>query len=142
MIRPLEPPDLPAVMQIWLDTNINAHPFIPKEYWQAHYASVKEMLPQAQVYVYEDDSLHQILGFIGLTDYYIAGIFIKETAQSNGIGKQLLNYAKETKSALCLRVYQKNKRAVSFYQREQFMIQSEDIDENTKEKEFRMCWSQ
>ena len=141
MIRAYRENDLMIVMQIWLDTNIKAHKFIPKEYWINNYIVVKEMLPQAEVYVYEEDDTHQIVGFIGLANSYIAGIFIKEVAQSKGIGKQLLNYVKEIKFVLSLSVYQKNVRAVSFYLREQFMIQSEDIDNSTNEKEFIMNWS-
>ena len=141
MIRALRDNDLISVMQIWLDTNINAHSFIPKEYWIDNYAVVKEILPQAEVYVYEEDDLHQIIGFIGLTNNYIAGVFVKEAAQSKGIGKQLLNYVKEFKSVLSLSVYQKNIRAISFYQREKFTIQSESVDDCTNEKEFIMDWS-
>ncbi len=140
MIRAFRENDLTAVMQIWLDTIMKAHKFIRKEYWTNNYPVVKEMLPQAEGYVYEDDDTHQIVGFIGLTNNYIAGIFIKEAAQSKGIGKQLLNYVKEMKSDLNLNVYQKNVRAVSFYLREKFIIQSESIDENTNEKEFIMNW--
>ena len=141
MIREFIENDLAAVMQIWLDTNMKAHKFIRKEYWINNYNAVKKMLPQAEVYVYEDDGTHQIVGFIGLTNNYIAGIFIKEAAQSKGIGKQLLNYVKEMKSVLSLNVYQKNVRAVSFYLREQFIIQSENLDNSTNEKEFIMNWS-
>lgn len=102
---------------------------------------VKDILPQAEIYVYEDDRTNQINGFIGLTDNYIAGIFVREAIQSRGIGKQLLNYAKEMKSTMSLSVYQKNTRAIFFYQREQFVIQSENIDDSTNEKEFIMIWS-
>ena len=102
---------------------------------------VKEILPRAEVYVYEEDDLHQIIGFIGLTNNYIAGVFVKEAAQSKGIGKQLLNYVKKFKSVLSLSVYQKNIRAISFYQREKFTIQSENMDDCTNEKEFIMDWS-
>ena len=35
----------------------------------------------------------------------------------------------------------KNKWAISFYQREQFVIQSENIDDETNVKEFIMIWS-
>ena len=141
MIRIFREHDLISVMQIWLDTNISAHSFIPNEYWTDNYAVVKEILPQAEVYVYEEDDIHQIIGFIGLTNNYIAGIFVKEAAQSKGIGKQLLNYVKEFKSVLSLSVYQKNIRAISFYQREKFTIQSENMDDCTNEKEFIMAWS-
>ncbi len=139
MIRKLRENDLAAVIEIWLDSNIKAHYFIPKEYWISNYPAVKEMLPQAEVYVYEEEDTQQIIGFIGLTENYIAGIFVQENAQSRGIGKRLLNYVKEIKTTLSLSVYQKNMRAISFYQREQFIIQSKNIDDNN-EKEFIMSW--
>lgn len=141
MIRIFKGNDLTAVMQIWLKTNMRAHNFVPEDYWTDNYATVNAILPQAEVYVYEDDKTRQIDGFIGFTDNYIAGIFVREAVQSRGIGKQLLNYAKEIKSTMILKVYQKNTRAVSFYQREQFVIQSEKIDDSTKEKEYVMTWS-
>lgn len=141
MIRPFRENDLFAVMQIWLETNIKAHSFIPKDYWTDNYAMVKNILPQAEIYVYEDDDTNQIDGFIGLTDNYIEGIFVRESIQSRGIGKQLLNYAKQIKSSMRLSVYQKNTRAITFYQREQFVICSENIDDSTNEKEFIMIWS-
>lgn len=138
MIRKLRENDVTTIMQIWLETNMKAHHFIPKEYWIQNYAVVKELVAQGEVYVYEEN--HQLVGFIGLTDDYIAGIFITELAQSKGIGKQLLNFVKKIKSTLSLSVYQKNERAISFYQREQFIIQSENMDDSTNEKELIMKW--
>ena len=117
MIRIFRKNDLTVIIHIWLDTNIKAHDFIPKEYWIGNYEMVKDLLPKAEVYVYEDDDSNQIEGFIGLTDNYIAGIFVKEAVQSRGIGKKLLDYAKEVKSDMCLSVYQKNTGAIKFYQR-------------------------
>ena len=141
MIRTFSENDLFSVMQIWLDTNIKAHSFIPQNYWTDNYAMVKDILPQAEIYVYEDTSTKEIEGFIGLTDNYIAGLFVKEDMQSKGIGKQLLNYAKGIKSNMYLSVYNKNIRAIQFYQREQFVVQSENTDDNTNEKELVMAWS-
>lgn len=40
--------------------------------------------------------------------------------------------------SLC--VYQKNTRAIQFYQREQFVIQFENTDDNTNQKEYVMIW--
>ena len=140
MIRSFKESDLTAVMQIWLAVNSKAHNFIPEEYWTDNYPMVEKMLPEAEIYVYEDDDMNEIAGFIGLTDHYIAGLFVREVAQSHGIGKRLLNYVKEIKSDMSLSVYQKNTRAVSFYQREGFVVQSENIDDATGEKEFIMVW--
>lgn len=54
MIRELRKADINRVADIWLDTNIKAHDFIPAQYWKNNLEAVKEMLPQAEVYVYED----------------------------------------------------------------------------------------
>lgn len=141
MIRVFKENDISVVMQIWLDTNIKTHSFISKCYWMDNYDMVKKIMPQAEIYVYEDNITNQIEGFIGLTDNYIAGLFVKEGVQSKGIGKQLLNYAKGIKSNMRLSVYNKNICAIKFYQREQFVIQSENTDDNTNEKELIMVWS-
>lgn len=142
MIREYKNSDLNHVMKIWLDTNVKSHSFIAEEYWIGNYDVVKEMLPKAELYVYENDKSNRIEGFIGLTDNYIAGIFVEDGVQSKGIGKQLLDYVKTFKSSLSLNVYQKNERAIRFYQREQFLIHSENTDENTNENEFIMMWTQ
>ena len=138
MIRKLQKADINRVADIWLKTNLKAHFFIPEQYWISNYEFVKEMLPQAEVYVYEDDNMIQ--GFIGVSDEYIEGIFVSDEMQSRGIGKMLLDYIKDKKDRLQLKVYQKNVRAMSFYQREGFTIQSESMDEFTGEKEYVMNW--
>lgn len=140
MIRKYNEGDIDTIMQIWLDTNIRAHHFISSEYWRTNCKMVREMLPLAEIYVYEDDCAKQIDGFIGLDDNYIEGIFVKEEAQSKGIGKQLLDCAKKVKSTLRLSVYRKNEKAIKFYLREKFNIQSENVDDNTGETEFIMAW--
>lgn len=140
MIRKMEEKDIPDVLQIWLETNIRAHNFIEKEYWTGSYEMVKQILPEAEVYVYEDEKNGQIVGFIGMNNQYVEGLFVKESAQSRGIGKQLLDYAKSRKTELRLGVYQKNVRAMRFYLRENFLIQAEEMDEDTNEKEYIMGW--
>lgn len=83
MIRKMKLQDLDAVMKIWLDSNEQAHDFVPKKYWKDHYEQVRDMLPESEVYVYE---------------------------------------------------------AVRFYQREDFQIRTEGVDEATGEAEYEMTW--
>ena len=45
MIRQYANCDIDTVMQIWLNTNIQAHNFISTDYWQSNFDVVKEMLP-------------------------------------------------------------------------------------------------
>ncbi|KYH30037.1 MULTISPECIES: N-acetyltransferase [Clostridium] len=139
MIRNFEITELKSIMRIWLESNIKAHDFIDKSYWQDNYDLVQAMLPNATIFVYEEKK--QIQGFIGLMGNYIAGIFVEESNQSKGIGKELLNYVKKSNSKLLLQVYKKNVRAVKFYEREDFVILKEQIDVNTGEIEFVMKWT-
>ena len=150
MIRKFEARDLDAVMQIWLHGNLDAHPFIPASFWTDHFETVRDMLPQAELYVHENEATRQIDGFIGLTENHIEGIarshrmhrwiFVAKSARSKGIGRALLEYAKSRKPRLTLSVYQKNERALAFYRREQFIVQSEGIDEDTNEADIQMLW--
>ena len=138
MIREFQRDDINKVADIWLDTNIKAHNFIPAEYWKSNFKSVKEALLLAEVYVYEYDT--EIQGFIGMNGEYIEGAFVSDEYQSQGIGARLLNYIKNNRDKLSLSVYQKNSRAISFYQREGFEIQCEALDEAAGEKEYVMIW--
>ena len=140
MIRELRKVDINKVAEIWLDRNIKTHYFISAQYWKSNFELVKELLLQATVYVYEDKQ--EIQGFIGLSNEYIEGIFVSAEMQSQGIGKILLNYVKGKRNKLILNVYQKNTRAISFYQREGFEIQYSGLDEATGEKDYVMAWQQ
>ena len=140
MIRKFKQDDLSLIMQIWLASNIEAHSFIPEKYWIDNFEFVKKMLPQAEIYVHENEATKQIDGFIGLNEDYIEGLFVEKNMRSKGIGKQLLDYVKKTKTKLSLSVYQKNFKAISFYKREPFIVKSENIDNDTNEKDFFMVW--
>ena len=140
MIRKLQDADIDRVADIWLDANLRAHSFISPQYWKGNFETVKKMLPQAEVYVYEND--REIWGFIGLNGEYIEGVFVSSEMQSRGIGKRLLDFVKTKKTELRLNVYQKNMRAIRFYQREGFKILREGMDEATGEKDYEMTWRQ
>lgn len=138
MIRKFQESDAGQVMQIWLSGNKDAHPFIPKEYWEANFEMVQDQLLQAEVFVY---NMHgEIQGFIGIVDGYIAGIFMDKKYRSLGVGKKLLDHVKSKYPSLSLSVYQKNNRAIAFYFREGFSVLAEKIDEATGEAEYTMVW--
>lgn len=139
MIRKFEKSDIDVVMQIWKNENIKTHKFITKEYWEDNYNFVKEALPNAEIYVYIIKE--KIVGFVGLDNNYIEGIFVDKNNQCNGIGTSLLNKVKESRNSLTLNVYKKNTNAISFYKKNGFVITSENIDNNTKEIEYTMTWN-
>ena len=57
MIREFQTADTEQVMQIWLNGNEDAHPFISKKYWCSNFSMVQEQLLQAEVFVYEKDGI-------------------------------------------------------------------------------------
>jgi ribosomal protein S18 acetylase RimI-like enzyme len=139
LVRKFEPEDLDRIMALWLNTNIQAHGFIPREYWLSNFDMVRDVLPNAQVYVYEDPQ--GIQGFVGLDHAgAIAGIFVSGDMQSKGIGKALLDACKRLYPTLSLNVYLKNQRAVDFYLREGFVVKKKQIDKTTAEMEYSMIW--
>lgn len=138
VIRRMEARDLEAVASMWLASNLEAHSFIPAEYWRGNYEAVKAALAQAEVYVYEDAA--GVLGFVGLSGDYVEGIFAASHARSHGIGKQLLDHVKATHRCLELNVYAKNRRAVEFYQREGFELKGSGVDPHTREEDFLFFW--
>ncbi len=138
MIRKFENNDINSIMQIWKNENIKSHNFISKEYWENNYDYVKEVLPSAEIYVYIYEK--NIVGFIGLNENYIEGIFVDTNNQCKGIGTALLNIAKKSRTTLTLNVYEKNKNAIKFYEKNGFSITSRNIDMNTNETEFMMIW--
>lgn len=138
MIRKFKKEDIDEVMEIWKKENIRTHNFISKEYWKNNYEYVKDILPNADIYVYIMNE--NIVGFIGVNNDHIEGIFVDINNQHNGIGTSLLNKIKEEKEKLTLSVYKKNTNAIKFYKKNGFIITSEGIDKNTDEIEYTMTW--
>jgi putative acetyltransferase len=138
MIRKSTPNDLDSIMKIWLEANLSAHKFIPASYWYHHYNAAKQGILQAEVYVYEREN--EVLGFVGLLDHYIAGLFVQKERQRANIGTELIDHLKAIKPFLSLNVYEKNQGAVLFYKKQGFAIESAQQDEFLKETEYLMTW--
>lgn len=138
MIRKSELKDLDTIMNIWICENLAAHDFIQSGYWDSHYDEVKEAIRTADIYVFEDDEI--IKGFLGLIGQYIAGLFISQKYQSQGIGSALLKYVQEKNKELTLSVYEANEKAVKFYEKHSFKLQKKLLDEETNQIEYLMEW--
>ncbi|CAJ2235207.1 GNAT family N-acetyltransferase [Companilactobacillus paralimentarius] len=138
MIRRMQPKEIEAVSDIWLQGNLEAHSFVKKNYWINNLNSVKEQFKEADIYVFVDNE--QIMGFAGLQKNYLAGIFVKKEYQNHGVGRKLLDYLKREYSELSLDVYDKNIQAKNFYLQNNFKVIHENIDKSTNEVEYQMSW--
>lgn len=140
MIRRAQSADVPELAQLWLEANLQAHGFIPAQYWRDHLEEVANLLGESEVYLLEGEK-GPAAGFVGLQEEFIAGIFVRQEVRSKGIGKQLLDFVKGRKNRLRLHVYQKNAPAVRFYRREGFVTQRACRDAATGEPEYEMLWT-
>jgi len=140
MIRKFKNKDIEEVMEIWLETNIKAHKFIDRKYFENYYEQVRNEIQKSEIYVYEKEG--KVVGFLGIVEGYIAGIFVKDNMQNNGIGKLLINECKKKYNKLTLNVYEKNEKAVKFYIREGFYVINKKVEDETNEIDLLMEWSQ
>ncbi len=83
MVRDYRPSDLDRILKIWLQANIQAHDFIDRSYWEENSGLVRQLLPQARVFVWEQGG--EIQGFAGIVEENIEGIFVSEQYRSKGI---------------------------------------------------------
>ncbi|MCO6183662.1 GNAT family N-acetyltransferase [Leuconostoc fallax] len=141
LLRNVKGSDLDKILNLWLEGNIDGHDFIPQTYWQSKIAVVAKLLPQSNIYAYYDNS-ENIVGFLGEVDGYIAGLFVDKKFQRLGIGRQLVDYIKQVNNELTLSVYENNARALHFYEKNGFVVNTKQIDTETGELEFSMYWSQ
>lgn len=137
-IRLSEECDINIIMEIWLESTIRAHSFIEKDYWVNNYDLVKtKYIPYSKTYVYEEGN--KIKGFISIIqNNFIGALFVDNNSQGNGIGKKLLDFAKEEYKSLSLAVYKENEKALKFYLREGFSIVKEQVNEDSKRLELMM----
>lgn len=138
MIRQLQNKDIDKIMGIWLESTIYAHKFISKEYWNENYNIVKDVyIPMSKTFIYEDND--DIRGFISIINNdFIGALFVEKNYQSQGIGKSLIDYAKNLYDNLSLAVYKENEKAVKFYLSRGFEIIKEQENEDSGHFEYIM----
>ncbi len=120
MIRPLQSGDMPPLLDLWLESTIQAHPFIRSAYWLESLPLVRdEYLPQSISWVDERDGT--LTGFISiLMDRFIGAVFVSPAYYRRGIGSALMATAKQHYPVLSLEVYRLNRPARAFYYRQGF----------------------
>lgn len=139
IIRTPRPAEIETLIRIWLNENTRVHSFIHPDYWLSHIDYMRQALPHAEVYVCEVNG--EIAGFAGIDGNHIAGLFVDENYQSQGIGTSLIDFIKQHHFTTTLAVYKKNGKALQFYSKRGFAVTEERIDTRTGEKELLMRWN-
>lgn len=141
MIKSLKnptPDELDVIVAIWLQGNLQAHDFVPANYWHQHQSAVRSAIAEADLTVATVND--QIVGFAGLIDSEIAGLFVQAAAQNQGVGHALMAALKGKHPQLSLHVYQNNRKARRFYRREGFVASAWTRDPDTGAMDVTMVW--
>lgn len=138
IIRKFNDFDLKRVMRIWYEGNLEAHDFVDKNYWEKNFGFVKRSLPESEVYVYEIDGY--VVGFVGIEEGYIAGLFVDKEYRGVGIGTKLIEYVKELYDFFTLHVFENNYGAVTFYENRGLIKKEESVHEDLGEVEYLMYY--
>ncbi|NVE00104.1 GNAT family N-acetyltransferase [Massilia sp. BJB1822] len=115
-IRAFEAADIEKLSSIWFETSRQVHAFLGEARLREQRALVEEAyLPNSETWVACLDGTP--LGFIGLIDSFIGGLFVDPGRQGSGIGRALALHALKLKGELELEVYAENRAACAFYRR-------------------------
>jgi integrase/GNAT superfamily N-acetyltransferase len=124
---------------IWLQASIVAHPFIEREFWKNNQRAMTEQyLPASQVCIAYEEGIP--VGFTATHGNTLEALFVLPTRWKSGIGRRLINQLFSEHEELQLTVYQKNQRAIAFYQRMGFITGRQQECQHTGEVELLMSW--
>lgn len=139
MVRDFEIADMDAVLAIWLDASLQAHPVVDPKFWQDELVNMRERyIPGSHTRVVVHD--HACAGFSCIHGGSLAALFVAPVHQGKGLGALLVDDAKEGRDSLELAVYVQNERAVGFYERQAFRALQRRTDPQTGEAEWVMRW--
>lgn len=82
-----------------------------------------------------------VLGFCSLLGNQLAALFVDPAHQGKGLGKQLLEHAKNLRGELTLAVYKENAPSLAFYRSQGFAVLREQVDAQTGHAEYLMALS-
>lgn len=118
MIREAQSSDLPAILDLWIESTTSGHPFIDEQYWHDSLQVVRDVyLANAITSMWEEKG--EFLGFVSIIeDRFLAAMFVAPKAARRGIGTALMQHVQQRYPFLMLEVYQKTcKHCVSTWRR-------------------------
>lgn len=127
-IRAYREDDLEAVLAAWENASRGAHAFLGPEHLARERHQVAEVhLRQADTWVAELDG--RVVGFVALVGNEVGGLFVEPAFQGRGVGRALMDKARELHGELEVEVFEANRPARRFYAAYGFEPQSARLHE-------------
>ncbi len=139
LVRPFRPDqDMDAVLDIWVRASEQAHAFVPPGFWRARLTEMRDRylpLAEVRVAIWPD-----VAGFAAVVEDHLAALFVDPERQGRGLGRLLVEDARQGRAELSLSVYESNTAARAFYERLGFVPQCRIRDGLTGRPEWTMLW--
>ncbi|NNE99385.1 MAG: GNAT family N-acetyltransferase [Pyrinomonadaceae bacterium] len=141
MIRKYKETDLETVVDIWYKSSTLAHPFLKPDFVEKVKKDMHDIyIPNSETWVYEEAG--KVVGFIGMIENEIGGLFVLPDQHSKGIGTKLVDLISEIHDELEVEVFKKNKIGRAFYDKYGFKLIKEYFDEASRHSVLRLNFRQ
>ncbi len=130
MIRKYRDHDLDDLLDAWASASEIAHPFLTQEFLALERENIPNLyLPNAETWVFEDEG--RVVGFVALLGNEVGAIFVHPSHQRRGVGRQLMDKARELRGELVVEVFKANTMGRAFYTKYGFETIAEKVHEQT-----------
>ncbi|MCB2076580.1 MAG: GNAT family N-acetyltransferase [Novosphingobium sp.] len=114
MIRNFVPRDTEALVAIWQQASLLAHPFLDDQFFAQEASNMREIyLPNAATWVATDHDCP--IGFIAMIGTEIGGLFLLPAFHGRGIGRAMVDHVARELGKLQVEVFEKNALGRRFY---------------------------
>lgn len=114
MIRKHKETDLDVIIDIWYKASILAHPFLDSDFVERVKKDMRELyIPNSETWVYVEKG--RVVGFIGMIENEIGGLFVLPENHFNGVGTKLVNFVVKLFNEVEVEVFKENKIGRKFY---------------------------
>ena len=114
MIRPYADGDVDELLGVWYQASLLAHPFLTADFLEAERGRIADRwLSIAATTVYVSDG--RVVGFLSLIGNFVGAIFVDPDHHGQGIGRALMDGARDAHPVLELDVFEANAVGRRFY---------------------------
>jgi putative acetyltransferase len=137
MIRPYTPADLGDLLDVWYRASLTAHAFLTEAFLATERRQIAEhWLAMAETMVCESDG--RVVGFLSLIGNEVGGIFVDSDHQGRGIGRALMDRARDSRPYLELDVFEANAIGRRFYDAYGFEFVGRHIHQASGQPQLRL----
>jgi len=130
VIREYRAADCADVLEVWARASAVAHPFLSEEFLELERERIPSVyLPNAETWVWEAEG--RVVGFIALLGSEVGALFVDPRFHRSGIGRALMDRARDLRGALEVEVFERNGLGRAFYAKYGFEPMHQKLHEET-----------